>query len=252
MSTEKKSTILGHFTELRRRLIRSVIAVAITTIVCFIFYQQIYEILTASVPPDVELQAIEVTETLGVTMRIALIGGIILAVPYLTYEVVMFIAPALTRREKKYVYLVLPWVALMFAIGVAFGYYVMVPRMTEFLLTWGSEMAVIQPRLGDFIHFVTQMLLISGLVFEMPVLTTFLARIGVLKSSWMARRRKGAIIGCFILAAIITPTIDPLNQCVVAAPLIILYELSIWLAKLVERKKARAAAAELEASTSPD
>jgi sec-independent protein translocase protein TatC len=136
----------------------------------------------------------------------------------------------------------------MFAVGVVFGYYVLIPRMMEFLLTWGSEMANIQPRLSNYIHFVTRMLLVVGLIFEMPVLTTFLARIGVLKSSWLAKRRKGAIIGCFILAAIITPTIDALSQSMVAIPLVALYELSIWLAKLVERKKARAEAAELEAS----
>ena len=243
MSTEKKLTVLGHLTELRRRLIRSVIVVAVTTVLCFAFYQQIFELLTASVPPDVELQAIEVTETLSVTMRMALIGGIILAVPYLTFELVMFIAPALTRREKRYVYLVLPWVTIMFAAGVAFGYYVMVPRMTGFLLTWGSEMAIIQPRLGDYIHFVSRMLLIVGLIFELPVLTTFLARIGVLKSRWLAAQRKGAILVSFILAAIITPTIDPLNQCLVAGPLVVLYELSIWLAKLVEKKEPRHAPA---------
>lgn len=242
MSSEKKLSILGHLVELRRRLIRSVIVVAVTTVLCFVFYQQIFDILMNPVPPEIELQAIEMTETLGVTMRMALIGGIILAIPYLTYEVVMFLAPALTWREKKYVYLILPWVVVMFAAGVVFGYYVMIPRMVEFLLTWGSEMAVIQPRLGNYINFVTRMLLVAGLIFEMPVLTTFLARIGVVKSSWLARSRKGAIIICFVLAAIITPTIDALSQSMVAVPLVALYEISLWLAKLVERRKARAEA----------
>ncbi len=247
MSTEKKLTILGHLAELRRRLIRSVIVVAVTTVVCFIFYEWIFNILIAPAPPGVQLQAIDMTEMLSMTMRVALMGGIILAMPYLTYELVMFVSPALTPREKRYVYIVLPWVALMFVAGVLFGYFVLVPRMTGFLISWGSDLVVVQPRVGSYINVVTRLLLAIGLVFEMPVLTTFLARIGVLKASWLARRRKGAIIFSFILAAVITPTIDPINQCLVAAPLIVLYEISIWLAKLVEKRKV-VAAADLETS----
>jgi len=250
MISEKKLTVLGHLTELRRRLIRGVIAVLIGTVISFIFYRQIFDILIAPAPADIQLQAIEMTEMLSMTMRIALIGGIILAMPYLTYELIMFVSPALTTREKKYVYLILPWVALMFAAGVSFGYFVLIPRLTGFLISWGSDIATIQPRIGSYINVVTRMLLAIGLVFEMPVVTTFLARIGVLKAKWLADKRKGAIIFSFILAAMITPTIDPINQSLVAVPLIILYELSIWLAKLVEKRKSPVTA--LSPSEPPD
>ena len=242
MTNDRKLTILEHLTEIRRRLIRGVIAVLITTVISFIFYEWIFNILIAPAPAEIQLQAIEMTEMLSMTMRIALISGIILAMPYLTYEIVMFASPALTPREKRYVYMVLPWVALMFAAGVAFGYFVLIPRITGFLLTWGSDLATIQPRVGSYINVITRLLLAVGLVFEMPVLTAFLARIGVLRSRWLAARRKVAIIFAFILAAIITPTIDPINQSIVAVPLIVLYELSIWLAKLVEKKKSPAVA----------
>jgi len=149
----------------------------------------------------------------------------------------MFVSPALTRREKGYVYLVLPWIALMFAAGVAFGYFIIIPRMTGFLITFGSDIVTIEPRIASYINVVTRLLLAIGLVFEMPVLTTFLARLGILKSKWLADKRKLAIIFAFILSAIITPTIDPINQTLVAAPLIILYEMCIWLARLVQRRK---------------
>jgi len=236
-SDEKKLSVLGHLAELRKRLIRSVIAVAVTSIISFTFYHQIFDILIAPAPQNIVLQAVEMTETIGTIMRVSLISGIVLAIPYLTYELIMFISPALTRREKRYVYLILPWIALMFAAGVTFAYFVLIPRITGFLLTFGSDIVTIEPRIASYINVVTRLLLAVGLVFEMPVLTTFLARLGVLKSKWLADKRKLAIILAFILAAIITPTIDPINQTLVAAPLIILYEMCIWLARLVQRRK---------------
>ena len=233
---EKRLPVLGHLTELRNRLIRSVIAVAIAAILCFIFYDQIFDILVYQAQ-GIELQAIELTEVLGTIMRVAIFGGIALAVPYLTYELIMFVSPALTRREKKYVYLILPWIALMFAGGVAFAYFILIPRILDFLLTFGSDIAATTPRVSNYINVVTRLLLVVGLVFELPVVTTFLARIGVLKAKWLADKRKIAVIIAFILAAIISPTIDPINQTLIALPLIILYEMSIWLAKLAQRRR---------------
>ena len=234
---EKKLSILGHLGELRKRLIRSLIAVVITSILSFIFYQRILDILISPLPQDINLTFIEITEMLGTIMRVCLGSGIILAIPYLTYELVMFVSPALTRKEKRYVYLILPWIALMFAAGVVFSYFIMVPRMIGFLLTFGSDIAVPQIRIGNYVSFVSRLLLVVGLVFEMPVLTTFLSRLGVLKPKWLADKRKAAIIIAFILAAVITPTIDPVNQSLVAIPLIVLYEISIWLAKFVYKRE---------------
>ncbi len=235
----KKLSILGHLVELRKRLVRSLIAVVITSILSFVFYQRIFDILIRPLPQGISLIFIEITEMLGTIMRVCLGAGIILAIPYLTYELIMFVSPALTRKEKRYVYLILPWVSLMFAAGVVFAYFILIPRMIGFLLTFGSDIAVPQIRIGNYISFVTRLLLVIGLVFEMPVLTTFLSRLGVLKSKWLADKRRAAIIIAFVLAAIITPTIDPINQSLVAVPLIILYEMSIWLAKLVQRKAPR-------------
>ena len=234
--SEQKLTVLGHIRELRKRLIRSVIAVVITSIVAFVFYEQIFDILIHPAQ-DINLIFIEMTEMIGTIMRVCLVSGLILAMPYLTYEFVMFVSPALTRREKKYVYLILPWIALMFAVGVVFSYFILVPRMTTFMITFGSGIASPQIKIGNYISIVTRLLLLVGLVFEMPVLTTFLARLGVLKPKWLADKRKAAIILAFVLAALITPTIDPINQCLVALPLVVLYEMSVWLAKLVHKKE---------------
>ncbi len=233
---EKTLSILGHLAELRKRLIRSVIAVAITTTISFIFYKQIFDILIFPAQ-GINLIFIDLTEMIGTLMKVCLVSGIILAMPYLTYELIMFVSPALTRQEKRYVYLGLPWIALMFAAGVIFTYFILLPPAMKILTTFGSDIATPQIRIGNYISIVTRLLLVVGLVFEMPVVITFLSRFGVITPKWLSDKRKAAIIIAFILAAIITPTFDPINQSLVAVPLVLLYEMSIWLAKLVYRKK---------------
>jgi len=238
MSDDNKLTFLGHLGELRQRLIKGVIAVVIASIISFVFFKPIfyYLILPAG---DINLVYIEMTEMIGTIMKVCLTSGVILAMPYLTYQLLMFVSPALTRKEKKYVYFILPWIALMFVGGVAFGYFILIPPATRFLITFGSDIATPQIKIGNYISIVSRLLLAIGLAFEMPVVTTFLARLGIITSKWLASKRKIAIISAFILAAIITPTFDPINQSLVAVPLIILYEMSIWLAKLVQRKEPR-------------
>ena len=241
MSSNDKLTVLSHLYELRDRLIKSVIAIAVASVIAFVFADWIFYILTLPAG-DIPLIYIEMTEMLGTYMRVSLVAGIALAMPYLVYQVIMFVSPALTPREKKYVYLVLPWIGLMFIGGVVFGYFVLIPPALKFLLTFGANIATPQIKVGNYIALVTRLLLSIGLVFELPVVTTFLARIEVVKAKWLADRRRPAIIIAFILAAAITPTFDPINQSLVAVPLIVLYELSIWLARLVQKKPKEAAA----------
>lgn len=236
LDMEKRLPILGHLAELRTRLIRSVIAVVITTVVAFVFWRTLFEIVTYPAG-DAPFIAIEATEVIGVTMRLCLTAGVIAAIPYLTYEFIMFVAPALTPKEKRYVYVVLPWIGLMFAAGVVFGYFVLVPPAIRFLLNFGSDIVSVQPRIGNYISLVTRLLLAVGLIFEMPVVTTFLARLGIISGKWLAAKRRWAFILAFVIAAIITPTFDPVNQTLLAAPLVILYEMSIWLARIFGKKR---------------
>ena len=235
MSEDSKQSFLEHLQELRQRLIKSLIAVAIASVIAFIFYQWLFYILM--LPTEgLNLIYIEMTEMLGTIMKVCLVAGIILAMPYLVFQGIMFVSPALTPKEKKYVYIILPWIALMFMGGVAFGYFILVPPATRFLISFGADIASPEIRVGNYISVVARLLLAIGLVFEMPVITTFLARLGVLKAHWLSRHRRVAIIFAFILAAIITPTFDPINQSLVAIPLVVLYEMSIWLARLVQKK----------------
>ena len=236
MSDNQKITVLSHLLELRKRLIRSVIAIAVASILAFVFYDWIFYLLKLPAG-NINLIFIEMTEMIGTIMKVCLFAGIILSMPYLVLQGIMFASPALTPKEKKYVYLILPWIALMFLGGIVFGYFILIPPATRFLISFGADIATPEIRVGNYISIVARLLLSIGIVFEMPVITTFLARLGVLKPKWLADRRRTAVIVAFILAAMITPTFDPINQVLVAAPLIVLYEISIWLAKLVYKRK---------------
>ena len=236
---ETKLSLLGHFQELRKRLIRSVIAVAVAAAISFVFWKWILYILILPAG-DINLIFTELTEMIGTIMRVCLASGLVLATPYVTIQAILFIRPALTKKEERYVYIILPWIALMFAGGVVFGYFILIPPAIGFLYTYGGDIATPMIKIGNYISIITRLLIAIGLVFELPVVTTFLARMGILSPQWLAGKRKIFIIVAFILAAIITPTFDPINQSLVAIPLIILFEMSIWLAKLVYRRKKEA------------
>jgi len=240
---EKSLTLLGHLQELRQRLTWSVIFLVITIGVSFFFAERIFDFLLSGVPEEVPIIYTEVAEKISIYMKVCLYAGIILAMPFLIYQMVMFIRPALTRKERGYLYLLLPAVLIFFLGGAAFAYYVFLPRALDFLLG-GSYLSDIEPyiKIGNYISFVIQIVFYMGLVFELPVIAFFLAKIGIVSHQWLGRQRKWAFVLAFVLAAIITPTPDPINQTIVAVPIILLYELSIWLAWVARRKPAPAPA----------
>ena len=239
---EEKLTVLGHLRELRRRLFWSAIAVVIGFVICFIFRAWLFYFLEYPAH-GLDFYYFQMTEPMSTIMMVSFAGGVILAMPVLVYHGIMFVAPALSRHEKNVVLLIIPWIFLMFLIGVAFGYFLLAPWTIWFLRTFGADFADLFPGMSNYMSFLAKLLLMTGLVFEMPVISTFLARIGVLKPEWLSSKRTIAIIAAFIAAAVITPP-DPITQVLLAIPLILLYELSIFLAKLVYKKKREAAAAE--------
>lgn len=250
-----KSTIMGHLVEMRDRLMRSVIAIVITTAIAFVFSKQIFDLLTfkstyakpifdfvvntwhLTAPPTVQLIAIEMTENFTTYFQVCLFAGIIAAMPYLLYEVVAFVTPALTSKEKRYFFIILPWVLMMFIIGVVFAYFILLPPALTFLINFGTDIAPTQIRIGNYISVVTRLLLAIGGVFELPVLLTFLQRIGVVSPQMLAKQRKWAVVLAFVVGGFLTPTPDPVNQSLVSIPLYLLYEMSIWLGRLVYKKK---------------
>ena len=243
MAVETKLTLLGHLLELRKRLTYSAIAVAIGIGISFIFADALFEIIKRPAG-EMDFYFIDVTENIGTYMKVCLASGLILASPFLITQFVLFIAPGLKDNEKKLVVIIVPWIGLMFIGGVVFGYYIFMPSALKFLFNFGDELAIPQIRINNYIDTVTRFLLAAGFIFELPVIIAFLARIGLVTSQWLAKRRKWAIILAFVVAALITPTPDPVNQTLVAVPLFVLYELSIWLAWLIQKRKAKAAAEE--------
>ncbi|MDD5289420.1 MAG: twin-arginine translocase subunit TatC [Dehalococcoidales bacterium] len=236
MSETRSQSILGHLRELRKRVIWIVIAIAVTTAASFFFADQIINFL--KVPAgDVQFILIEVTEAFSTYMKVCFIVGIIAAMPIIMYNALMFVMPALTSRERRLVLLILPWVLIMFFGGIYFGYKFLIPPATHFLLGFGSNVALIQPRLSNYVNFVINLLLVIGLMFEMPVVIAFLARIGVVSARWLMGKQKIVIILSFVVSATITPTPDAINQSIVAGTLIVLYELSLLIAWLIEKKK---------------
>ena len=242
MTEGKRMPFTGHFTEMRQRFIRSLIALVVATAIAFIFWHQIFEFLLAPAPEGMSVQAIELMETLSSVFRVCLTAGLVISMPFLVYQLFAFLSPALKKNEKRVVFTAVPFVAGLFVAGVAFAYFVALPRAMDFLFVFGSDVVDVVPRIKDYINIVTRLLVATGLSFEMPVIIMVLARVGIASPNWLASKRKIWIVVAFALAAMITPTIDPITQTAIAGPLIVLYELSIWLARIVYRKKKEPAA----------
>ena len=234
--TGKRMPIKGHLVELRDRIAKSVIAMVITTAISFIFAKTMIEILKAPAR-GIEFQSITPTENIAVYFKVALAGGFIIAMPFLVYQAIAFIAPGLTSKERKTILQLLPFITLLFATGVAFAYFVALPPAMGFL---GGFLGDVSPnvwRLSEYISVVTRMILYVGLVFETPLIIMILARMGLVTPQWLANKRKLWFVLAFILSALITPTMDPINQSIIAIPLIILLELSIILSRFVYKKR---------------
>lgn len=208
---------------------------AISTGIALALAPQLFQLLLRPAP-GIQPIFIDLTEMMATYFRVALLGGFVLGLPVVLYELVMFIAPGLTPREKRYLYVVLPMASLLFAAGVLFCYFILLPPSLRFLLTFGSDIAQPQIRIGNYVGVVTRLLFWSGLIFETPLVMVFFAKIRIVSPQTYARGRRWAIVLAFVLGAIITPTFDPVNQTLLALPIIILYEMGIWLSRLVAPK----------------
>ena len=236
---EKILPLTTHLQELRKRLILSFIAVGGGFALCYTFAEKIFDILAAPLlkmmPTGGSLIFTSVAEAFFTYMKVAFISGLILASPFVLYQIWAFVAPGLYRHEKKYV---IPFVlagSFFFAIGILFAYYVALPVGFKFLLGFATDFIKPLPSMKEYLSFSIKFLLAFGLVFEFPVVLVLLARIGVVDAKTLARQRKYAILLIFIFAAVLTPP-DIISQVIVALPMIGLYELSILLSKLFGKK----------------
>ncbi len=230
---ESPASILPHVIELRVRLVNSLIAIGVGTIVATMLSESILDVIAEPVGGVDQLQAIGVTEPFGVFFRIALTLGIILAAPFVISQIWIFIAAGLKPSERRAFYLFVPFAVILFLFGVSFAYAVMLPVAVPFLVTFMGVNAT--PTLDNYVKFVTTVLLWVGISFEMPLITFVLARLGIVNAGMLARNWRIAIVLIAILSALITPTPDPVNMGIMAAPLFGLYLLSIVLAVFAQR-----------------
>jgi sec-independent protein translocase protein TatC len=223
--------LMEHLREFRTRLIRVFIAMFVTTGISFVFARQVFVLLLNPLG-DVTVQALKPTESIGNYMKVALLCGVLLAMPVIVYQLARFIAPGLTKKEKRYLFLLVPGATLCFMTGVAFAYFVMLPAALPFLGSFMADLIEQNWAIGEYLSFVTSLLFWIGVAFELPLFVYFLAKAGVIDAQMLSKNRKYALVAIAVLAAVITPTVDPLNMALVMGPLIVLYEIGVLLARI--------------------
>lgn len=243
---EKKSpdemTFLEHLEDLRKRLFNIFIGVFIAVIPCWVFAKDLYKIIahpvTQYLPAGTKLAYTHLTAPFMLYMKIAFLAALVFTSPFVFLQIWYFVAPGLYQKEKKYVFPFVFFTTIFFALGLLFGYFLVFPWACRFFLQLGSDF---QPviTVDQYFTFALRVLLGIGLVFELPTLIYFLAKIGVVTARWMVHNFKYAVLVIFVIAAVITPTPDAITQSIVAVPMIGLYGLSILIALVVARNKER-------------
>jgi len=230
---EGQLTLLEHLEELRRRIIKSSIFVFIASIFVYVNAEALINVITR---PVGRLVFIAPHEAFTSYIKVSLFGGVIVSSPYILYQVWGFISSGLKKHEKRHIYIFAPLSFILFVLGAVFGFMIIVPIGIKFLLGFSSDYLAPMITIGRYISFVAVLTLLFGVIFELPVVSMFLGRIGVLKPDQMISKRRYGTLFIFIAAAMFTPP-DVVTQCLLAVPLLVLYEISILLVKMVYRPK---------------
>lgn len=226
------SVLMEHVEALRKHLFRALVVTAAAVGVSLLFTNQLMAFLAKPVGGLSSLQAIQVTENIGVFMRVGLFTGIAIAVPYIVFEIYMFTAPGLSVRARRYGLLGIPFAALFFFLGIAFAYFFMLPTALPFLLNFSGIPA--HPSATSYFGFITNLLFWIGVAFEFPLVIFVLSAMGLVKPGMLLSQWRLAIVIIAVVAAVITPTVDPINMSLVMAPMIVLYFFSIVLSSIAQ------------------
>jgi sec-independent protein translocase protein TatC len=230
-------TILEHLQEARRRMMICAAALGVGLVIGGIFYKPVMRWLAAPAEgkiEDFELIFTEPLELWTTIFKVILLVAVAIGMPVFVWQALAFVGPGLTRNEKKWAYPIVLGASLMFVAGCAFAYYVELPPAINFLYS-GGDIATANIKVSSHVSFVTRIMLVTGLVFETPFVVMALAKIGLVTSKKLLSWWRFAIVGAFILSAIVTPSIDPITQTLVALPMIVLFFVGIFMSKLVEQ-----------------
>lgn len=248
---------LGHLEELRWRLVKSTIAILIGAIVIFVFTEWIMDNIFLSLSKtdfplfrffcwgfnlcmgeiNIDFQSVEFTGQFGTNLLMAIIGGMIIAFPYIFYQIWSFVKPGLREKELKTVRGIVLFVSILFFIGIAFGYYVIAPLSVQFFGNW--QMSPDIPNnvtINSFLKTIIYTVFFTGVIFLLPVVVLIFSKLGIITSDWLKKYRKHAFVAVLIVSAIITPP-DLFTQIIVSIPIVLLYEFGIMLAKKQEKKR---------------
>lgn len=238
---QDEMSFMGHLSELRKRIMYSALGLIVGMVIAAFFVDYLVNIvlLSPAVENSLKLQNLKPFGQPIMYFKIIFIAGFVLAIPFLIYQLWKFVSPGLYKNEQKWVIWITLSATFSFLIGLVFSYFVMLPSMVNFAATFGSKSIENVIDINEYLSFYTTMMLASGLVFELPVLTFILSTIGIVNSQFLRKYWRHSLVAILIIAAIITPTPDPVTQLVFAAPLVVLYEASIWVAKFVEKGKAK-------------
>ena len=230
LAFEEPASFLEHIGALRNHLLRAFVVLLLCAVAAFVFLPQMLDFIAQPIGGMQELNAVEVTEPIGVAMRVVFLAAFAVALPYIVFEIFLFVAPALSRRARIIGLLALPFVVVFFFGGMAFAFYLILPAGLPVLLNFLDVPTQIRP--SSYMRFVTGLMFWFGAIFEFPLLAYLLTVMRVLSSRTLIKNWRFAVVVIAVLSAIITPTIDPINMMLVMVPLMLLYGLSILLSFL--------------------
>jgi sec-independent protein translocase protein TatC len=237
-ATQKEMSFFEHLEELRKSIIKALLGILVGSALCIVYADFIVQELLLNPLQAVALKT-QVLSPYGIVllyMETILICGLIISMPYTIYCLWSFVAPGLLPSERRYISRIVFFTSFCFFAGVAFGYFVLLPAALKFFSTFGTQNINLNIALDQYISFMLAMLLGAGLVFELPMISFFLTKMGVLTPAFMRKYRRHAIIIIFIISAIVTPTPDIVTQSLLAMPMLILYEISILICKFSQKK----------------
>lgn len=236
MQQEQKIPFTSHLEELRKRLMVSVTAVLLCSAVAYAFSDELFMILAKPLPPNTNFAFIRLVEPFFTYLKVSLLTGIFLSSPVIIYQIWAFIAPGLHENERKWVWPIVISSVFLFIGGVLFCYFIVLPVGFPFFLSFATD--TIRPMLSmdEYFSFITKFLLAFGIVFEIPLFILFLSLLGIVDAKMLSAYRKYAILGIFIIAAILTPTPDAFSQLLMAGPMMLLYEIGIIVARVFGKK----------------
>ena len=231
-------SFLDHIEELRWRIIYALIGVVIFTIVAWIFIDPLVELVLLKPARDANasLQNLRPFGQLFMYVQVAIIVGTVASLPNIFYQLWKFIAPALKQKERKYILWIVIFSTFCFLAGIAFAYFVMLPLAMKFAEQFGTEAISNEFAIDEYMSIIISVMLAAGVVFELPMISFFLSKLGILTPAFMRKYRRHAIVIILVLAAFLTPGADPVSQVILAVPLVLLYEISIFISMISSRK----------------